>query len=967
MVQLLELPVDLLHEVADHVDDPNDLASLARVNHFFHSLADKRIWKLANRQHRYGILMWACATGNAPALRRLLRSGFTTNLNFQLHGHISLEHITSDFYLSIRHDLWVARHKEWCASDREWIAIPYMDDFYVPAAPQLDRYERQFWKPLHAAVYHGQGHIVETLLQHGAWVDAIATNYHGCDRPGSRYMEEPGHGVERCTPLHVALSTGQEEIARTLISNGASMYVNDTVYRWQRKYDPNRKRITALHLCGHHGLLSTARYLVEQGYQTEIDELDEPGYSPIMYAYASRHDDVFYYLLAQGANTRFTGPDWSPVFDPDSRSILHQACRDRRWEIFVKLVEHGCDVHEPDGRGDTPLEICLKHYVQTFMMREMTVSGMNRDAQEMIKAIEKYGMHEHLDQGILVSAACHALSWAVPPLLSFALARGLDISTLLWSGGMSGIYPPHRPEPREYFIDTGLYGNQLTLIEFACYDMKPSAHLEEIIDILLARGCIQAGDIDSYVCVLKNLCCRGYNWGDCSGDPTQLHCVQKICSHLTSTVSCDTSRPKLPVALFFICLEKCQRDVLDEMLKVFDFPDMDFSEYKMECFLRALVNDTWDQAVANRRLQYLELVFEADKQDYLLRCEDTFRLLYEAFLKVDGGEKAILDYLDRGGRYSLFPDRAPTSALYAACESNCLQLAERLIDMGAYPRNLITCDGPFSLRPTHRDLWGKNSGDVAILRLLIERGADPFPTNELEDPFDLHFYCHSDKYLEFFQTLCELTVNKKTDEKYLLAMLKIACKTGKHTGVLVLRSCARRKVDALIRDKAAFFLQTLLAYLYQITQWCEWDRRFIKEVDESIDLIQLILELGPANTLTSRWRLGKMCDYQPRSALELLEKMLTPPENPHPDGDSCWICLQGGHGYLYRIYWCLDQRINIDMIKGKPQVTVKGRTITRPSQLHDPRVPADEAEWDLLEEIPLPRCYTCEPPYDPYR
>ncbi|KAK8085612.1 Tankyrase-1 [Apiospora hydei] len=899
MVQLLELPVDLLLEVVDHVDDPHDLTSLARVNRFFHSLADKRIWKLANREHRYGILMWACATGNEPALRRLLTLGFTTNLNFQPRQHWIPKEITLSFYLTIRSDLCLARQKRqdtsgatWGKQKARWTALPYMDDFYEPASPRLDQNDRQFWKPLHTAVYHGQSHIVDTLLQHGAWVDAIATNYHGCDRPPSRYMyEEPGHGVERCTPLHVALCTGQEEIARTLISNGASMHVNDTVYRWQRTCDPNRKRITAFHLCAHYGLLSTARYLVEQGYQTEVDELDEFGSSPII--------------------TRFTGPDRPLFFDSDSRSILHEAFRDRRWEIAVKLVEHGCDVHEPNNCGDTPLEICLRHYVYPFMVEEQTVSGMNRDAQEMIKTIEKCGMHGHLDGHILFGAAYDALSWAVPPLLSFIIDRGFDISTLLGSSGVSSRHPPLKPEPREYFIDTGLYSNRLTLIEFACYGMRPSAHLEEIIDLLLARGCIEAGDIDSHV-----------------------------------TLPCENSRPKLPVALFFICLEQCQRDVLDELLNVFDFPDNDYSEHEMVCFLRALTDKTWNQDIANRRFDYPELVFKADKRDYLLRHKDTFRFLYQAFLKVDGGEKAILDYLDRGGRYSLFPDRANVSALYDACASNSLQLAERLINMGAHPRNLIGCDEPYSSDTSYRHsgLWIKNSGGP----------------NRLEDPFCLYLYCYNDYYLHFFQNLCELTVSKKTDERYLLAMLKFACENGRHTGVQVLHSCARRKVDALIRDKAAFFLQTLLANFDRMCTSDTRDMHYIKQVDEAIDLIQLILELGPASTTTSRWRLGKISGYQPRSALELLEKLVTPPENPHSGDYLDWPCLEIQERHVYRVWWCLDQRIKIDTIKGKPNVTIKGGTIIRPSQLNDPNVTAAEAEGDLLEEIPLPWGCTCE-------
>ncbi|KAK7992518.1 hypothetical protein PG988_001312 [Apiospora saccharicola] len=986
MAQILELPVELVEGILDHVEDPNDLTSLARVNHTLHTLADKRIWNRADKEYRYRILMWACATGNAPALRRLLNLGLTTNLHFQLGGNCSRgDDLTSGFfYLRF--------------IDPSYVAIPYYDDFYEPAAPAIGRHTRQFWKPLHAAVYHGQGHIVDILLQHGVWVNEIATNYHGCDRP----LHHIGQGDGKFTSLHVALCSGREQIAMNLISNGASIYTDRTVHRQAQARDPNRNRITALHLCAHHGLLSTAKYLVEKDYQTAVDELDEFGYSPMMYAYLAGEDSIVCYLLAQGASTRLYKPDYTPYgwdsFHRASHSLLHQACYDRRWEVVFKLAECGCDALEPDGNGDTPLDLCIKTCITDGIPEIMSVSEMNRDAQDMLKAIELCGMPSLANQDTLLQVARYALRGPVLSLLSYVLDRGLDISILLHSNNVytkdgSDKYLgnkrdwPQAVNPQDYYHDTGLFPCEQTLLEFACCCIKSTPYLEETIDLLLSQGCIEPGHIADYVRVLKNLCCRYSSRDDDICEQSRLQCVRKICSHLAATIQSDISRPKLPVSLFFICLDRSPRVFLDELLIVFDFPDRDCSEKELWDFLLVLTGG-FDSDTISRRISYLELVFKADKNNYLLQHKKTFTLLYTTLLKVKGGEKAVLDYLDRGGQYCLNDGRDRTP-LFEACATNSLQLAERLIDMGAHPRNLISLDETY--KPFYGyegGPWERNLGNVAILRLLIERGADPFFARDIKYmstkdrlyPFSLYIEGYNGISLEFFRALCELTINKKTDPVFLFNLLEFACTRGNLAGIQVLRSCTERRVDAIIRDKAAFFLQTLLAGLFHddcyacsIHFTCSCiQQKYVREVDGAIDLIQLILEMGPASTLTSRWRLRRHRGKWP-TALKLLEELLTLPGNPHSAGERqapgrghirsdglLYPCVALKDRYRYRLSWCLKERIRIDTIKGKPKVTIADGTIKLPSQRDDQEVRLNKTQSASLKEIPLPWGCSCE-------
>lgn len=572
---------------------------------------------------------------------------------------------------------------------------------------------------------------------------------------------------------------------------------------------------------------------------------------------------------------------------------------------------------------------------------------------------------------------------SVPSLISFVLDHGLDVSTLLHSNkvytkdGKSG-YPlykcdwPQEVQPQDYYHDTGLFPCEQTLLEFACCCVTLSPYLEETIDLLLTRGGINPGDIEGYVSILKNLCSSRYgSWGDDPNESLRLHYVRKICSHLAATVEWHNLRPKLPVSLFFICLDRCQRAILDELLNVFELPGWDCSKEELWGFLLVLTRNRDvtllygpdPETIINtisRRFSYLELIFKADKNNYLLQHEETFLRLYTTVLQVKGGEQAILDYLDRGGRYFLDDGRNRTP-LFEACATNSLQLAERLIDMGAHPHNLVSLDKPRNSRDEHGDLWEKNPGDVAMLRLLIERGADPFsakdvksmPTDDFYYSFIMYMEGSGSSSPEFFRTLCELTISNKTDVGFLFDLLEIACTDGNLEGVQVLRSCARRRVDAIIRDKAAFFLQTLLAELthhscYVCGTYCSCCyimEKLVKEMDDAIGLIKLILELGPARTLTSRWRL-KIFRGEALTALKLLGKLLTPPESPHPEGGKKapeggyrgpdglinWPCDQIGARYRYRVSRCLNERIKIDTTNRKPNITIADKTITLPSQ-----------------------------------
>ena len=126
---------------------------------------------------------------------------------------------------------------------------PPLDPFEAAAAGDLERVNAEIakdplyvkrvhdlgWTPLHFAAFGGQPAVVETLLSHGADVDARATNRFGN------------------TPLQVGLLTGQREVTRVLIAHHADV-------RFKQK-----EGVTALHEAAQSGDAEIVRMLLDAG------------------------------------------------------------------------------------------------------------------------------------------------------------------------------------------------------------------------------------------------------------------------------------------------------------------------------------------------------------------------------------------------------------------------------------------------------------------------------------------------------------------------------------------------------------------------------------------------------------------------------------------------------------------------------------------------------------------------------
>lgn len=185
-----------------------------------------------------------------------------------------------------------------------------MGDFHFLSTTRTGQ-QSSFWTPLHLAVSYGQRHVVDLLLERGAWIDAASMNY-------CKYEIWSLSPKGKYTPLHVAIYCSEDDVAKALISKGDSIYVDCEVRRPERTWGLDRGRLTAMHCCAIYGRLSAAQYLIRQGHDAAIDEIDEYGFSPLMYAYYYGKFDVFEFLLAQGANPRITTTTPRPNIETDA-------------------------------------------------------------------------------------------------------------------------------------------------------------------------------------------------------------------------------------------------------------------------------------------------------------------------------------------------------------------------------------------------------------------------------------------------------------------------------------------------------------------------------------------------------------------------------------------------------------------------------------------------------------------------
>ena len=170
------------------------------------------------------------------------------------------------------------------------------------------------------AANHGHLPLAESLIQRGAFVDT------------------PDHFGG--TPLTTAASTGQLEMVRYLVNQGADIHAKLTTIGHASKQPDGRN---ALHLAARNGHLEIVEYLIEAG--NDPNEPGGSGYTPLMLVAENNFYDLADLLIQHGAdvNAKHTGPGgyialrgWTPLVFAINASKVR---------MTKLLIYSGADVH----------------------------------------------------------------------------------------------------------------------------------------------------------------------------------------------------------------------------------------------------------------------------------------------------------------------------------------------------------------------------------------------------------------------------------------------------------------------------------------------------------------------------------------------------------------------------------------------------------------------------------------------
>jgi ankyrin repeat protein len=204
--------------------------------------------------------------------------------------------------------------------------------------------------PLHLAVTNKKVEVAELLVSHGADIHAEArwwsTPLNIAVGNGDTAMVEmlaknAGYtDAQRWIPLHVSVSTGDQDEVEKLLSQGVDVNVADDYSRY-----------TALHWAAINGHKELVKMLIAKGANINAKG-GVFGATPIQYAADGNHREVVDILIAKGADIHAGDERWGAT-------ALHYWAWGGQVDMMSFLLERGWDIVAKGSNGGTPLGLAV--------------------------------------------------------------------------------------------------------------------------------------------------------------------------------------------------------------------------------------------------------------------------------------------------------------------------------------------------------------------------------------------------------------------------------------------------------------------------------------------------------------------------------------------------------------------------------------------------------------------------------
>lgn len=333
-MQLLDLPLELLLEVWDILEDKDSREAYAAMNalvqtcHYCYENFNSRLYHAVTRsdEHSARAIEWAIRRGPTSTADKLLDAGLDMtrkryNFIFSTaakHNRVDSMKLLLDRGLDPNAGNYMRQTALHNAAIHDHVEIAQL---LLDAGAEIDCEDSDAYTALSYAVAKGKTSVLKLLLERGASTDVT--------------MEYPG------VSLALAAKKGHADVVSLLLKKGASVdyggtQSDDTPLTWAARF-------------GHHRILTQ---LLDAG--ANMNATSDSAKSCLHLAANGGHPKVVKILLERGMDPN--------VQDEGGYSPLSWACyaRSPNEEVIAALLEYNVDLEIKNDRGWTPLAIAAR-------------------------------------------------------------------------------------------------------------------------------------------------------------------------------------------------------------------------------------------------------------------------------------------------------------------------------------------------------------------------------------------------------------------------------------------------------------------------------------------------------------------------------------------------------------------------------------------------------------------------------